>query len=315
MTLPARGPTTAAAGMIRDRLDRQHREPATSKGKMLAFGAGFALVEPLQSVVAGACHRAVVRLVADCLHGEQRGLAGTPLPCRLRAAPHSGDVAAGTCDPLEEPEIVYCWKAGFAGEAQRLTADSAVAMEPGSPGEAGRGPADQRAGRGRGETREPRSRGEDPGPGLALHGVLLAMWRTARPAAPQGRGPLPPSRRPAAAAGRALVDRRQRRQPEHHAAELPPAAASTPWPRTWLTLREDGRSAVNELPSVPLTRRFLALCLDYGSMRLALQVVAVGRSTGVPGLPVSSKSTDWNADEMRAVVDYLEGKRGGRRSR
>ncbi len=72
---------------------------------------------------------------------------------------------------------------------------------------------------------------------------------------------------------------------------------------------------MDELPSVPLTRRFLALCLDYGSMRLALQVVAVGRSTGVPGLPVSGKSTDWNADEMRAVVDYLEGKRGGRRNR
>ena len=54
MTLPARAPTTAAAGMIRDLLDRQHREPATSKGKMLAFGAGFALLEPLQSAVAGA---------------------------------------------------------------------------------------------------------------------------------------------------------------------------------------------------------------------------------------------------------------------
>ena len=54
MTRPARAPTRAAAGMIRDLLDRQHREPATSKGKMLAFGAGFALLEPLQSAVAGA---------------------------------------------------------------------------------------------------------------------------------------------------------------------------------------------------------------------------------------------------------------------
>ena len=41
---------------------------------------------------------------------------------------------------------------------------------------------------------------------------------------------------------------------------------------------------MNELPSVALTRRFLALCEQYGSQRLAVQVVAVGRSTGVEGL-------------------------------
>ena len=48
---------------------------------------------------------------------------------------------------------------------------------------------------------------------------------------------------------------------------------------------------VNELPSGALTRRFLVLCEQYGSQRLAVQVVAVGRSTGVEGLPAGD---DWN---------------------
>ena len=58
-----------------------------------------------------------------------------------------------------------------------------------------------------------------------------------------------------------------------------------------------------ELPSVALTRRFLALCQDYGSERLAVRIVAVGRSTGVPGLPESDDWTAWNAEQMRAAVE------------
>ena len=65
---------------------------------------------------------------------------------------------------------------------------------------------------------------------------------------------------------------------------------------------------MNELPSVAFTRRFLALCEQYGSQRLAVQVVAVGRSTGVEGLPASDDWTTWDADEMRAAVDYLQRK-------
>ncbi len=67
---------------------------------------------------------------------------------------------------------------------------------------------------------------------------------------------------------------------------------------------------MNELPSVRLTRRFLALCLEYGSMRLGVRVVAVGWSTGVAGLPESDRWVDWDADEMQAAVDYLERKCG-----
>ena len=78
------------------------------------------------------------------------------------------------------------------------------------------------------------------------------------------------------------------------------AAASTSTP---------GWNAVGELPSVPLMRRFLALCQDYGSERLAVRVVAVGRSTGVSGLPESDDPTAWDADEMRAAVEYLERRR------
>ena len=69
---------------------------------------------------------------------------------------------------------------------------------------------------------------------------------------------------------------------------------------------------VDDLPSVALTRRFLALCQHYGSERLATRVVAVGRSTGVPGLPESDDWTAWNASEMRATVEYLDRKRGVR---
>ena len=40
------------------------------------------------------------------------------------------------------------------------------------------------------------------------------------------------------------------------------------------------------------------------------QLVAVGRSTGVEGLPASTDWTTWSADEMQAAVDYLWRKRG-----
>ncbi len=69
---------------------------------------------------------------------------------------------------------------------------------------------------------------------------------------------------------------------------------------------------MNELPSVRLTRRFLALCLNYGSIRSGVRVVAVGRSTGVAALPESDKWVNWDAVEMQAAVDYLERKCGGR---
>ena len=63
---------------------------------------------------------------------------------------------------------------------------------------------------------------------------------------------------------------------------------------------------MNELPSVPLTQRFLDQCQYHGSQRLAVRLVAVGRSTGVPGLPPGDDWTAWNAEEMRAAVEYLE---------
>ena len=63
---------------------------------------------------------------------------------------------------------------------------------------------------------------------------------------------------------------------------------------------------MNELPSVALTQRFLALCQYYGSQRLAVRLVAVGRSTGVSGLPAGDDWTAWDAEEMRAAVEYLE---------
>ena len=59
---------------------------------------------------------------------------------------------------------------------------------------------------------------------------------------------------------------------------------------------------LNALPSVALTRRFLALCEDHGSERLAVRLIAVGRSTGVPGLPAGDDWTAWDADELRTAV-------------
>ena len=63
---------------------------------------------------------------------------------------------------------------------------------------------------------------------------------------------------------------------------------------------------------VALTQRFLAVCEDYGSQRLAVRLVASGRNTGVPGLPETDDWTAWDADQMRAAVDYLQRKRGVR---
>ena len=67
---------------------------------------------------------------------------------------------------------------------------------------------------------------------------------------------------------------------------------------------------VDELPSVALTTRFLALCQQCGSEQLAVRIVAAGRSVGVPRLPQSSDWTAWNADEMRSAVDHLQRKLG-----
>ena len=63
---------------------------------------------------------------------------------------------------------------------------------------------------------------------------------------------------------------------------------------------------MNALPSVALTMRFLALCEQHGSQRRTVRLVAVGRSTGVSGLLASDDWTTWDADELRAAVDYLE---------
>ena len=65
-------------------------------------------------------------------------------------------------------------------------------------------------------------------------------------------------------------------------------------------------SCVSDLPSVALTERFLALCEHHGSQRLVVKLVAVGRGTGVPGLPETDDWTAWDAAQMRAAVDYLE---------
>ena len=69
---------------------------------------------------------------------------------------------------------------------------------------------------------------------------------------------------------------------------------------------------MSELPSVALTKRFLAVCQNYGSERLAVGVVASGRNAGAAGLPDTDDWTAWDADQMRAAVDYLERKRGAR---
>ena len=69
---------------------------------------------------------------------------------------------------------------------------------------------------------------------------------------------------------------------------------------------------MNELPSVALTQQFLLLCEQYGSQRLAVRIVAVGRDTGVTGLPTSNDWTSWDAREMRAAVEYLRRKHGDR---
>ena len=53
-------------------------------------------------------------------------------------------------------------------------------------------------------------------------------------------------------------------------------------------------------------QRFLDLCEEYGSERLAVRLVAVGRSTGLLTLPASDDWTTWTADEMREAVEYLE---------
>ena len=63
---------------------------------------------------------------------------------------------------------------------------------------------------------------------------------------------------------------------------------------------------VRELPSVALTLRFLPLCKGHGSRRVAVQLVILGHNSGEPGVPGVDDWTAWDADQMRAAVDYLE---------
>ena len=65
-------------------------------------------------------------------------------------------------------------------------------------------------------------------------------------------------------------------------------------------------SRVSERPSVALTLRFLSLCKGLGSQRVAIRLVILGHNKGVPGLPGVDDWTAWDADQMRAAVDYLE---------
>ena len=62
---------------------------------------------------------------------------------------------------------------------------------------------------------------------------------------------------------------------------------------------------MNELASVALTRPFLSLCEHHGSQHLVVMLVAVGRGTGVPGVPESDDWKKWDAGRIRAVVEYL----------
>ena len=78
------------------------------------------------------------------------------------------------------------------------------------------------------------------------------------------------------------------------------------------TLFRNLSAYMNELPSVALTEQFLRLCEQYGSQRLAVKIVAVGRDTGEAGLPPSDDWTSWDAHEMRAAVQYLRRKHADR---
>ena len=60
------------------------------------------------------------------------------------------------------------------------------------------------------------------------------------------------------------------------------------------------------LPSVETTMMFLALCDQYGSHKAAIAAVARGRRAGVCGLPERDAWPEWNAEEMRAAVEYLQ---------
>ena len=60
--------------------------------------------------------------------------------------------------------------------------------------------------------------------------------------------------------------------------------------RSLLTIPGLRCSCVSELPSVALTRRFLARCEHHGSQNLVAKLVAVGRATGVPGPPCQQRT-------------------------
>ena len=77
-----------------------------------------------------------------------------------------------------------------------------------------------------------------------------------------------------------------------------------------LERHEDGApfsSDANELPSVALTARFLALCRQYGSEQLAVSVVAAGRSTEVWADTGNVRVADYRGADR--IVDRGAGRR------
>ena len=87
------------------------------------------------------------------------------------------------------------------------------------------------------------------------------------------------------------------RRSGHHHVQIAARARARPG--------EQRYSDTNELPSVALTTRFLALCQQYGSKQLAVRIVASGRSAGTPGLPQNNDWAAWTSNEMRAAVEHL----------
>ena len=67
---------------------------------------------------------------------------------------------------------------------------------------------------------------------------------------------------------------------------------------------DDGQD--HALPSVDTTMMFLSLCDQYGSHEAAIAAVARGRRAGVCGLPERDAWPEWDAEEMRAAVEYLQ---------
>ena len=266
----------------------RHDGGDAEQGSGIDVGGGLVVFDPSSGLSVNVQVRML--LVHEAEGFSERGVSvsvswnptpSTPLGFVARVAPSWGGQAAGGAQALWGRETMADMAHGGFAQGDRLDGEVGYGLPVGRPFSSAR----------RGSASRPRSTAATTGSATAS-ACCTGTTCTSSSVSMRSGGRARSSGAAAQAGG-----------PTSKSSGAPACAGRAPCSRSAVTGQG---SLMNELPSVGLTQRFLALCEHHGSQRLAVRLVAVGRSTGVSGLPPGDDWTAWNAEEMRAAVEYLE---------